>query len=802
MALCREVHSDGSGSESFFAVHPAKHCRRQHEIAMTSPRRTPRILGLVVLFAFSLSGACRQSQEAIDHARVAESPESPPISEREPARSTMPEGIESDGHQRMIELLQRVADQAETDNRYVKTAGVKELAGQIEAIKLRLERESNLDELGKKFRLDWEIAPMYLNLGENEKAVEYFQAVFENAPKFADHLTDEQLNSILLEMAVAQLRVGEAQNCIHCQSGESCILPIRNEGVHNRQEGSREAIIYLDMLLQREPQHLTAAWLLNVARMTLGEHDKLKDSPYYISPEKFLRGAEFPEFKEIARDVGLAHFSCSGGASADDFDNDGDLDLIVTDWDVRGEMNVYLNNADGTFTDFSEQAGLKGIVGGLNLIHADYDNDGDIDLFVLRGAWLEEKGRYPNSLLQNDGSAHFRDVTFEAGLGEEHFPTQTAGFADYDNDGDLDLFIGNEDYPCNLFQNDGNGHFHDVAAQAGVTDGGYAKGVTWGDYDEDRWPDLYVSNMNGDNRMFHNLGNGTFEEVSVQLNVSKPEKSFPVWFWDYNNDGHLDLYVSAYKVGVKFIAAEYYGATLSDDHFPFVYRGDGKGGFLNQSMELGLHRVAQPMGANFGDVDNDGFPDFYLGTGYVDFHGLMPNLLYHNVAGEKFDDVTIPARVGHLQKGHAVAFADFDQDGDQDIFVETGGAYRGDAFRNTLFQNPGFNHNFIKLRLEGVQSNRSAIGARIRVDVIDEGSPRSIHRVVGTGGSFGSNPLEQHIGIGTATAVQRIEVYWPTSDTRQSFENLKLQSTYHIREGEAEPRDIPPTRSVSAQSID
>ncbi|MGY8771121.1 MAG: FG-GAP-like repeat-containing protein [Pirellulales bacterium] len=681
-----------------------------------------------------------------------------------------------DGHARMVKLLEEVADQAETDNEYVQLK-------EIEDLRYQLSNAPAAGMLEEKFSLNWRLGPLYLNLGKNDEAIQHLEEVYKMTPQVAENLTEEQINTILMDLAVAQLRKGEAQNCIHCQTGESCILPIRGAGVHSKESGSRESIRYLNMLLERDPKNLTAAWLLNVTHMTLGEHDKLKASEYYISSEKIAQGSDFPEFQDISRDAGIAEISCAGGVSADDFDNDGDIDLIVSNWDVRGQLKIFLNNGDGTFTDFTTESGVTGITGGLNLIHADYDNDGDLDLFVLRGAWMDKLGKYPNSLLQNDGSAKFRDVTFESGLGDEHFPTQTASFADYDNDGDLDLYIGNENRTSNLFQNDGKGHFKDVAKQAGVNVTTFAKGVVWGDYDDDRWPDLYISNGTGPNIMFHNNGDGTFEDVSKKMRVTRPHESFPVWFWDYNNDGHLDLYASCYKVGVRYVAAEFFGHDLPDDHYPCIYQGDGQGGFVEKSTELGLDTVAQPMGANYGDLDNDGFPDFYLGTGYTEYYALMPNRLFHNVGGTKFEDVTISGRVGHLQKGHGVAFADFDTDGDQDLFIETGGAFRGDAFRNVLFENPGFNKNFVQLKLEGGQSNKSAIGARIRVDIIENGEKRSIYRRVGTGGSFGANPLTQHIGIGTATKIEKVEVYWPTSDTTQQFEAIEPSAIYLIREG-------------------
>ena len=202
--------------------------------------------------------------------------------------------------------------------------------------------------------------------------------------------------------------------------------------------------------------------------------------------------------------------------------------------------------------------------GGLNLIPGDYDNDGDLDILVLRGAWVGKAGQHPNSLLRNDGQGRFEDVTFEAGLGEVHYPTQTAAWADYDNDGDLDLYVGNETSPeftspCQLFCNNGDGTFTDIAARAGVTQGGYAKGVAWGDYDGDRFPDLYVSNLLGPNRLYRNNRNGTFTNLASQLSVTQPLRSFPVWFWDFDNDGTLDLFVASYTGPAGHVAAYHLG---------------------------------------------------------------------------------------------------------------------------------------------------------------------------------------------------------------------------------------------------
>ena len=335
---------------------------------------------------------------------------------------------------------------------------------------------------------------------------------------------------------------------------------------------------------------------------------------------------------------------------------------------------------------------------------ADYNNDGHLDILVLRGAWLMKAGKHPNSLLRNNGDGTFTDVTFEAGLGEDSYPTQTAAWADYDHDGDLDLYVGNEHVgeihaPNQLFRNNGDGPFPDVARQAGVLNERFTKGVSWGDYDNDRFPDLYVANLMGPNRLYRNNGDGTFTDLAVELKVTRPRAAFPTWFWDFNNDGNLDLYVGANRGQADSLSSlvESYLGFPCDDELACLYQGDGKGGFVESAVQLGLSKLTLPMGCNFGDLDNDGFLDFYLGTGYPAYDALMPNVMYHNQAGKRFADITWNGGFGHLQKGHGVAFADFDHDGDQDLYVQMGGGATGDKFNDALFENPGFRFPFCKI---------------------------------------------------------------------------------------------------------
>jgi hypothetical protein len=217
----------------------------------------------------------------------------------------------------------------------------------------------------------------------------------------------------------------------------------------------------------------------------------------------------------------------------------------------------------------------------------------------------------------------------------------------------------------------------------------------------------------------------------------------------------------------------------------FLFRNNHNGTFEDVSEKAGLNKIAFAMGANFGDIDNDGYLDIYIGTGNPLYQSLVPNKMFKNINGHRFIDVTTSARVGNLQKGHGVSFADLDNDGDQDIYIDMGGAYTGDAYQNSLYINPGQNHNhWINVSLEGTTSNRVAIGAKIKVTFKENGKVRSVYRDVNSGGSFGSNPLLQHIGIGQTTSVQSVEIKWPGSNAIQIFTNLKADANITIKEGD------------------
>jgi hypothetical protein len=527
------------------------------------------------------------------------------------------------------------------------------------------------------------------------------------------------------------------------------------------------------------PDDLEVKWQLNLAYMTLGMY------PAQVPPQELIPLSSFESkdnigrFKNVGAAAGLNSFTEAGGMIVDDFENNGRLDIVTSSWDMCEPLHYFHNNGDGTFTDKTAEAGLSEQLGGLNIVEADYNNDGCMDLLVLRGGWQLPMRR---SLLRNNCDGTFTDVTEKSGLGGAPTATQTAVWADVDNDGFLDLFIGNENSPSQLFRNKGDGTFDDISHAAGIDKVSFAKGVAAADYDKDGYVDFYVSNTSGPNYLYHNNHDLTFTDVARQAGVQAPYFSFATWFFDYDNDGWPDIFVADYFSSADQQVRSYLGLPTAVET-PKLYRNLHNGTFQDVTAQVGLDKVYLVMGANFGDVDNDGFLDIYLGMGNPSFSTMMPHALLRNKDGMAFVDITASSGTGELHKGHGISFADIERNGHEDIVSANGGAVPADRHTLRLFENPGNDNDWINVRLIGVKSNRAAVGAEIKVVVENDGKPpRSIYRTVGGTSSFGGNPMEQHIGLGHGARIVSLEVWWPATKTRQQFASVGKNQFIAIRE--------------------
>ncbi len=692
-----------------------------------------------------------------------------------------------------------VANEGPWDNEWDKPK--EKIEGVLKLI--RAERDPQ-----KRFELKRELAQRYVYANASEAAVATLEDMQKEVGKTLPAAYGELLKA---DKAFAYFRMGETQNCTWNHNSDSCLFPIQGEGVHKHQLGATEAAkIYTELLSDphTNPDNALAyRWLLNISYMTLGQYPDRVPQRWLIPPETFKSSYDIGQFRDVAVTRGVDEFGAAGGVILEDFDNDGHLDLMISHMGIGDQLEYFHNNGDGSFTRMTEKTGLKGIVGGLNIIQADYNNDGCIDVLVLRGAWLHDKGKWPPSLLRNNCDGTFTDVTAEAGL-LYYYPTHTAAWADVNNDGLLDLFVGHEidrthvDWPADtknfeLYLNNGDGTFREVGAQTGIRLDGFIKGSVWGDYDNDGRPDLFVTTWGGGNHLFHNIGTDAggipkFEEVTRKAGVAEPMKSFTTWFFDYDNDGWPDIFVSGYSASLPEIVREYLGQPGDGKgERARLYHNNRDGTFTDVSHEVGLDKLLLTMGANFGDLDNDGWLDFYLGTGDPRLTTLVPNRMFRNAEGKYFQDVSTVGGFGHLQKGHGVAFGDIDNNGNQDVFEVMGGVYPTDKFWSVLYKNPGHSNHWLKLRLIGVKANRFALGARLRVAVTENGTPREIFRDVNSGGSFGASSLRPHIGVGKAATIDLLEIRWPGSGLVQQFKGpITADRVYEITEGKAELKPV------------
>ena len=481
-------------------------------------------------------------------------------------------------------------------------------------------------------------------------------------------------------------------------------------------------------------------------------------------------------FTDMGPIFGVDKYDRGRGSAWGDYDHDGDLDLFTTG--IHTTHALYRNEDGAGFTDIAQAAGLKDPRGGWGASCADYDNDGWLDLYVSRDAW---EGGTPNSLYRNQGNSTFIEVSEEAGV-DDPDASFTHTWGDYDNDGWLDLYVAEgvtgDGTPNKLFHNQRDGTFKDRAAEAGVGHTGKTLGVAFGDYDNDGDLDLYASDVGGPSTLYRNNGDGTFADVTLQAGVDRPHAgSYVTFFFDYNGDGHLDLFVGAFAYYESAVESLISGRGTGPS-FPHLYRNNGDGTFVNVSTKSCLSRAVGSMGAGFGDVDYDGLIDIYLSNGGPNYPRLEPNLLYLNKGNDQFADITASAGVGHIGKGHGVSFADYDNDGDLDIYAGVGGHYPGDLWHNSLYRNEGHDNHWLVVEVRS-SPNRYAVGTRLRIragDLVQDAE-------ISTGNGFGcTNSFPMEFGLGHRTRVDALEIRWPSGRT-ETHRDLDVDQVLVFEEG-------------------
>jgi hypothetical protein len=629
-------------------------------------------------------------------------------------------------------------------------------------------------------------AHLLTNVDRGAEAEPLYRAMLERHPRDVE---------LLKGLGLLLLRRAEVENC-SCHTG-ICIYPLRRP--HMRPENAAQARVMFERAIAVRPTW-NLRWLAHVATMAEG---KATDALRFSKVED--GGALTPRFTEGAREAGVEKVDLGRGVIFGDFDGDGRLDIVEVS--SLFPSAYFHNNGDRTFENRSEVSGVGAVEHGFIVCAGDTTNDGTLDLYISRAAFF---GPERNVLLRNDGHGNFTDASAASGL-DDNGAGFVAAFADYDNDGHLDLFVSNFSSPLwgpnaaidglygrqsnVLFHNRGDGTFEDVTEKAGLACVDMHIGATWGDFNDDGYPDLYVTTLYGPNHLYVNQGDGTFVDKAKELGVTQPWPSFAAWFFDYDGDGRLDLLVTGHTS--PEIVSRY---LMSGNPPPLcdtmrLYHNNGRG-FDDVTEKAGLRLACATMGANWGDMNNNGWPDFYLGTGGPGLDRLEPNLMFVNRGDGTFWNATYATGTGYLQKGHGVAFGDLDGNGWQDFYAALGGAWPVDTWANALHWNEtGRDHperHFVKVVLRGRKSNSHGVGARV---IVTAGG-RRIMREIGGGNGFGVNPFLAHIGLDTADSIDQLEVIWPGRSHRQSFDRVPVDVTVMVDEERDEPLYLHP--SVSA----
>ena len=644
--------------------------------------------------------------------------------------------------------------------------------------------EVNPDDTDARIRLGYFLgAPQQMLVPDLSASKRQFEKVLELEPNNLE---------AMLQLGLAEFRLGEADKA--AERFGNIIQNYRRHsgayyylGVYHLRRGNLEkAVTNFKESLRLKPRDPETLWNLWTAYSKLGGYPEELPEAFKIAigNESLLTDSRrFPkvsdsQFVNVAPDLKMDKVDGGRGSAWGDYDNDGDLDIVAVG--TYQPHVLYRNNGNGTFTDVAAQAGIADPRGGWGSLFADYDNDGYLDLYITRGGW---SGAAENTLYHNNGDGTFTDVTHAAGVADPQ-SSFCAAWADYDNDGYIDLYIADGvigDGAANvLYRNNGDGTFTNTAEIAGVANTGNSLGTAWGDYDKDGYIDLHVVNFGQSNVLYRNNGDGTFTDVTPTTGMNIPvTDAFVTFFLDVDNDADLDIFISNSGSFQAFIAGQITGAAPHDADRQVLYRNNGDGTFTDVTRESGLYHAFGAMGANFGDIDSDGYLDIYLATGAPQMGRLERDALFRNNGDGTFTDATFALGLGNVGKGHGVTFGDIDADGDVDIYVPVGGAFIGDQWHNLFYQNAGVGNNWINLKLVGVKSNRDGIGAKVTLRLGDS----VIYREVSGGCGFGStNSLSLEIGLGTRTKVDRLEIVWPSGQV-DTHRNLSVNRTLVITEG-------------------
>lgn len=635
----------------------------------------------------------------------------------------------------------------------------------------------------------------FYNQFQNEKnqsdillklASQYLSAGYiDSAMSIYNQLSNK--DSLFLLKGIAEFRRAELNNCIEYHNNQSCIMPFNQKSFHKNELASLKSINYLKKALLYDSTDFTAKWILNISYMTIGKYPKEVPKEYLLKILPKSKIKDIVPFENVAGLKYIDHVSYYGAAAIEDFNNDGFMDICSSSGNNSDNVRLWLGDKNFNFTEVTESSNINGITGGVNMYVVDFNNDGYKDLYIVRGGWYRKLSHhFTNSLLKNNGDNTFKDITFESGF-TDFAACHSATWADFNSDGLIDVFIGYENYPSKLYINLGNDRFVDMTSNSNIFVNAFVKGVISFDFNNDKKQDIYISIYGSENILLQNISEGTqikFKDVSEKMGVQFPIRSFSVMALDYNNDGWEDLFVPNYYIdNLKVDLARAIDDRGNSDKSKLYLNNKGLN-FISVTNQDLTDKSYMPMGLNFLDANNDGWLDIYLGTGAPELEALVPNRLFTiDSKTLLFKDVTEQSNVGHLQKTHGIAIADIDNDGDEDMYVNIGGFLETDNFTNALFLNKNFVNDYIKIKLNGKNTNKLGIGSKVKITTATQDNQlKYYYRTLNSGGSYGSSALLINFNIPKFEKLNSAEIHWQNSDSITHIYNPKINMTHTIDE--------------------
>lgn len=603
-----------------------------------------------------------------------------------------------------------------------------------------------------------------IHIGFDESALEFLE-VYKSEPWFATHYDVNRYAGSLL------FRYGQYENA----------RPFLAQAFKLHEDDTTKLWLAMSMVASKDPT-------------IRAEGQALFDFGDHLGTEA---GSSLP-FVDRADRLGIRRWQLAGAVSFADVDNDTHLDLIANGAYSSPEFYKF-DPADGfSLTPDAAMDDIYNTPPGMAA--ADFNNDGFVDFYLTQAAWFSQG---PNRLLKNNQGKGFEDVSNRGDSGLMNQNSCGVTTLDFDHDGLVDLAVsGTAGGTMRLLRNLGDFKFEDVSESAGILDlKATAVGLAAGDVNGDGWDDLFVNSFSppwggepgsgfaAPNQLYINQQDGTFKEEGSARGIKDEDTpmGFAAWMFDYDNDGDMDILATNFARPEENVVRHLQEPMPNEKGFQpsALYKNDGTGHFENIGEAAGF-QPASIMGAQFVDFELDGDLDVVLGPGSHPLQHMQPLGFYRNDGNDHFTNITDFTNPAFYGKFHGMAFADIDRDGDSDLFVNNGGVMLSDRWRDLFLENTTTGVNWLHIRPVGTTSNRSAIGAKVRVQV----GERTLTQDVRAGQGFSSTNSPYLIfGLGEAVATGPIEIVWPTGEI-QSLPAMQANQAFVVTEGQSALRRV------------